>query len=249
MGYLFEMHCHTCEVSGCASTPAEQSVRLLKENGYHGVVLTNHYLREYFSDARGSRFFQRLDQWIAGYEMAHEAGEKYGVKVFLGMELRFLNAGVNDYLVYGVTPAFLRSHPYLYEMTPENFHVIAQENGLFFAQAHPFRAPCTPEPAEHLDGIEVFNGHAGHDSRNEKAYTYAKRFGLPMLVGSDFHDPWQVATTGVLFRTMPQDSQALARMLKEGAVEGYVVRGLRKKAGNALFQQDLRFQSDILTEK
>ena len=34
MSYQFEMHCHTAEVSYCASCTAEQSVALLKGDGY-----------------------------------------------------------------------------------------------------------------------------------------------------------------------------------------------------------------------
>ena len=38
-----------------------------------------------------------------------------------------------------------------------------------------------------LDGVEVFNGHKGHDSRNEIAYEWAKRFNLIKTSGTDFH--------------------------------------------------------------
>ena len=43
MEYKYELHCHTDEVSRCASCPAARMVEIYKEKGYSGMVVTDHY--------------------------------------------------------------------------------------------------------------------------------------------------------------------------------------------------------------
>lgn len=58
--------------------------------------------------------------------------------VLLGMEIRF-NHSPNDYLVYGWTEELLRETEAPYQWDEEAFHRFSQDNGMFFAQAHPYR--------------------------------------------------------------------------------------------------------------
>ena len=39
----FELHCHTAENDKCALESAKDIVRLYKEAGYEGLVITDHY--------------------------------------------------------------------------------------------------------------------------------------------------------------------------------------------------------------
>ena len=45
-------------------------------------------------------------------------------------------------------------------------------------QAHPFRTGLTREDPALLDGVEVFNGNARHDSHNDDALRFARENGL-----------------------------------------------------------------------
>ena len=56
-------------------------------------------------------------------------------------------------------------------------------------QAHPYRKNAKPLDIRYLDGIEAFNVHPKHNSRNYLAVRFAKENGLAMIAGSDCHDP------------------------------------------------------------
>ena len=63
-----------------------------------------------------------------------------------------------------------------------------QSLGCTVVQAHPFRNHCMIVPPGILDGIEIFNGHPGHDSRNDIATYWAEKFDYKIRTGgSDFH--------------------------------------------------------------
>ena len=49
MNYKYELHCHTKEVSRCGAVPAAEIVKMYKENGYDGIVITDHNVRETLS--------------------------------------------------------------------------------------------------------------------------------------------------------------------------------------------------------
>ena len=45
--YLWETHMHTSETSRCARSPAAKMVAAYKDAGYHGIVVTDHFLNGY----------------------------------------------------------------------------------------------------------------------------------------------------------------------------------------------------------
>ena len=49
MGHLFETHFHTAETSGCGMVPAAEGVRAYSRQGNAGIVVTDHFFREYFA--------------------------------------------------------------------------------------------------------------------------------------------------------------------------------------------------------
>ncbi len=46
--FLLDMHMHTKETSSCGEVPAAEGVRLYKEAGYQGIMITDHYHKQYF---------------------------------------------------------------------------------------------------------------------------------------------------------------------------------------------------------
>ena len=84
--YRTELHTHTTPVSLCGEATPEELMSIYSELGYHTVVITNHF----YKDEKGRSKEEYLDWYIKDYEDAKKASLKYGVKVLLGVEIRFL---------------------------------------------------------------------------------------------------------------------------------------------------------------
>ena len=180
-----ELHCHSSEVSECARVDADTIIEKYVEGGYSTIVLCNHFNSGTKRYLKCDSWQEWIDKYVAGYEILKQKAQGK-LEILLGMEIRF-DCNVNDYLVYGITREFLEVNDQLFSMNPEGFSRLARENGLLFIQAHPFRSNMTIVPPHLLDGVEVFNGHKGHDSRNEIAEAWADKYNLIKTSGTDFH--------------------------------------------------------------
>lgn len=210
--YLYDLHIHTSESSGCGETCAADIVARYKGLGYDGIVITDHVGASALRN-RGETYDEKITNVLKGYRAA-KALEDENFTVILGMELRFLEND-NDYLVYGIDEEFMRRVNLTEFEKPEDFVAVAKENNLAFFQAHPFRDGMTVLNPTILDGIEVYNGHGGHDSRNDIALCWAKKFGVRMISGSDFHYVSKAEPGGVYFEERHVDSKAVAKALLE----------------------------------
>lgn len=250
MSYRFELHCHTAEVSYCASCPAEQSVALLKARGYDGVAITNHYYRDWFTSKEGS-WEEKADLWLSGYRLAKTAGDAQGVAVVLGVELGFDCCPNNHYLSFGMEESFFHQYPRLYEMTPSEYWRLANRLGLYFGQAHPLRGEnfCHPEDPSILHGMEFYNGHGDHGNHNDVVYGLVEKTDLTGTVGSDFHHPYQAGTTAMLFPILPRSSAELAGLLLQNKIDGYEIKAKEIDDIPSVFQQDSRFLCAKLEDK
>lgn len=219
MPYLFETHFHTPVTSHCSKVPAEEAVPAYKKAGYSGICVTDHYYKDWFYEARfdGKKWSEKTDVWLDGYRSAVKAAEGLDMSIILGLEIRFTD-NMNDHLVYGVTEELLRENPELYNMSVAEFKAFAEENGLFFAQAHPFRSICSPRNPKHLHGVEIYNGNYRHQSHNETALEFAKSNSLVQISGSDFHMMEDLGRGGIYLEKLPQNSAELAKMLLDNKV-------------------------------
>ena len=210
-----ELHCHSKSVSACARVSNEEIIQKFTEAGYTSLVLTNHFNKG-TQDFLGCANYQDfVTAYLKGYEdLKRDASGK--LNVILGMELRF-NENSNDYLVFGITEELLRAHEDIFSLNPESFSKISRENGLLFIQAHPFRNTMTVINPAFLDGVEVYNGHKGHDSRNEIADMWADKYGLIKTSGTDFHYPHVPANAGILTDEEITTSEQLLEILKSGS--------------------------------
>ena len=213
MKYITELHAHCAEVSPCADMTAAQVVDRYVAAGYHSLVLANHYC-DYVMDDPGKTWEERINHFLSGYRIMKEyAGEK--LHIILGCELRFIGSS-NDYLIFGMDEQFLIDHPDLHRMSLKTFSAFAKEHGLLIVQAHPFRAGMKIVKTKYLDGIEVFNGHPGHDSRNDIADMWAKRYGLLRTSGSDFHHPHSVEGGGIITDFPITSMNQLVEVIRSG---------------------------------
>ena len=113
MNYLYETHMHTTESSFCSITKAKEYVRIYKERGYTGIIITDH-LRTSNFEKSSFKYFKPLIDWeekvdffMEGYRNAEEEGDKIGLDVFLGWE--FYAEG-SEFLTYGLDEEFLLKH-------------------------------------------------------------------------------------------------------------------------------------------
>lgn len=206
--YKFETHAHTSETSPCGKVPAARLVADYAEQGYSGVVITDHFCSSVFERfyAEGQTWNDVIDRYLRGFRAAKEAAPA-GFTVLLGAEIRFIDTE-NDFLLFGIDEDFLRGSYPLISMTQDEFGAVKKSLGDFlFFQAHPFRSMCSPLNPEYLDGVEVFNGNFRHNSRNSDALAFARENSLLGTSGSDFHQPEDLAHGGITTES-PITSQA-----------------------------------------
>lgn len=211
MQYKTELHAHCSEVSPCADLSATQVVDRYIRAGYHSLVLTNHLTTPILS-GRGNTWDEAIDFFLSPLKIMQEHGNGK-LNILLGAEIRF-DSHANDYLLYGLTEEFLRTHPNMQQMRLKDFILLARENGVLVIQAHPFRNGMTVVRPEHVDGYEVFNAHPGHNSRNAFADSWAKMQGLLRTSGSDFHHPHSVEAGGILTDCPITDTKQLADVIR-----------------------------------
>lgn len=196
--YKLEMHLHTLNQSPCAQTDEKTIAEIYHKNGYDGIVCTNHYGRnlcEFYYNQGTAR--KNAEYWLGGYLTLKKECEKYGIDVFLGMELMLdcLDYGnpqppYAELLIYGLSADWLIEHPYaLFPMSQKKVFELCREKGWILAQSHPYRNNITVQNPDYLEGVEAYNGHPGHENRNPLAYKFATDNNLIMTAGSDFHVP------------------------------------------------------------
>lgn len=211
--YLFDTHIHTKEASSCSREWAADIVKRYKELGYDGLIITDHFSASQFK-RHGSTYEEQVQRYLSGYRAAKEF-ENENFHIILGMELRFLEND-NDYLVYGFDEDFVINNDLTQYNDPEEFRPVVEENNLIIFQAHPFRIGMTVVDPELLDGVEVYNGHGDHNSRNSIAFKWAELHSLRKLSGSDFHGNTSLEPGGVYFEEYLADSKQVAKALKDG---------------------------------
>lgn len=213
--YLIDIHCHTSEVSNCGQTPAAETVQLYYSMGYKAVMITDHFNSRIIDGKHDITWDEKIDHFISGYKAAAKEAEKLGdFKVYLGAELRF-EENDNDYLLFGLSEDKLRKMEQLPKMGVQAGVKLIHSLDCIIIQAHPFRNNCTIISPGILDGIEVMNGHRGHDSRNDIALKWAKKFGYIMTAGTDFHgehDP----TSGIYVDNIPENEDELRDLILSG---------------------------------
>lgn len=203
--YLWETHMHTKETSRCGRCAAARMVRAYKDAGYHGIVVTDHFLNGNSVPSKTAPWQARIDRMLKGYLAAKRAGEKLGITVLFGWEYYWQGA---DFLTFGLHEDFLRDQPDLCDISIETYIRRVRGCGGLVSQAHPFREaiylpPHVEKRWDIVDAIEVINGsHAAKNrSWDEQAQALAKSHGLIQTAGSDAHSLDAVATAAVAFDT------------------------------------------------
>ncbi len=215
--HKFELHAHTCEVSRCGKVPAAEMVRLYREAGYCGMMITDHINPYTFEGLDLPTWKDKAEHFLTGYRRALAAA-KEDFSVFLGAEMHFYESS-NDYLVFGLTEDLLR-----YGLDNEflnwgilRFSDFCRANDLLLIQAHPFRKDMVIIDPDLVDGYEVVNAHPRHDSRNFIAESWARRYHKLMTAGSDAHQAVDAARSGILMDHRPLSLDEIVLEIRSGA--------------------------------
>lgn len=221
--YRIELHAHTKPQSSCSDILPEEMVKIYKNLGYDGVVITNHFMGyDHYSDGeylKGETKEEKLDYYLEGYRKTKEYGDKLGLSVYLGLEIRFSNENINDYLIYGADEEIVSLCYDNFRGTLAEFRKNTPLPRSVFVQAHPFRSGIEIMNPKLLDGMETFNMHPGHNSAVGIACRYAKENGFKIkTAGSDFHhkNRGHEEMSALRTKVLPKDSFEIADILKSG---------------------------------
>ena len=136
--FKLDIHVHTSETSSCGQVSAQEAVRLYEQAGYDGIIITDHYHREYFNSLGNLTWNDKIDCYLKGYRTAKSEAAKGKMKVFLGIEYRNVESD-NDYLVFGMDESMLFKEPELYSRSIQDAFACFRQYGAIILQAHPFR--------------------------------------------------------------------------------------------------------------
>ena len=213
--YKTELHCHSSDVSSCARADAAMITELFSKAGYTSLVLTNHFNSYTYNHLKSQSWSDFMDKYMAGVKNLRAAAEGK-MNILLGIELRN-ESSCNDYLIYGLSEEFLRKNEFFYNHSLSEIHSAVKDEGAILIQAHPFRNGMTVVNPEDLDGVEIFNGHHGHDSRNKIAAMWAEKYNLVTTAGTDFHYTHSVPNGGILTDEPVTSEKQLVEILKSGS--------------------------------
>lgn len=188
---LYDFHVHTRGISRCSRLSPEQLCRAIKKDELDGFVLTNHYAPYHVT--------LPFPEWLKKYEQEYfytrDLAKSMGLHTFFGIEVTISR---QDFLIYGLETAVLfESDRPLFEYTLAELSDFVHQRGGLLIHAHPFRSNGTPADPALLDGYEV-NCHPLYgENFSKQTHEVAKRNGLLLTCGSDFHGDIYKAHCGV----------------------------------------------------
>lgn len=216
MAYKTELHCHSKPVSICGERDAAQIAEAYAAAGYATVVLMNHINYNVDQWEHLPTWNDKVDYFLEDYHDLKKAAEGK-LNILWGVELRLEDGNANDYLIYGITEEFLRRVGDLRHYPLKELSELLRGEGFLFAMAHPFRTGITLRNPALFDGIEVYNGHTHHNSRNYLARALAeKEPHLILLSGNDYHHLDQPLIAGIETETPITTDEELLAVLRNG---------------------------------
>ncbi len=225
MRFKLETHMHTLESSACGHVLAKDQVSQYIENGYSGIIVTDHFVNGNSAVDRSLPWNLQMKQQFAGFKNAYKASLGTGFKVYEGTEFAYNGT---EFIVIGLGEKWFTDNPSVASMRPEEFLPIFRNEGAAIIQAHPFRREAYIKEIrlypELVDAIEVFNLGNKEDSWNYEALELAKKHNKPCTAGSDCHYIGRLGA-GILLDEMPENEAELASVIKSG--EGWEIFGDR----------------------
>lgn len=185
--YKYETHLHTAPVSRCGRCSPEENVAFYASLGYDGIFITNHFLNANIGIEKTRPYAEKIEFFFSDYENALPLSEKYGIKIFCGVEASYKGA---HFLVYGLEKHWWLDHPEIMDMEMTDQLTLMAESGALIIHAHPFQEASYINHIRlfprHVHGVEVINA-SKDDAQDAMALLYCEHYGLLKFAGSDNH--------------------------------------------------------------
>lgn len=216
--YKLETHCHSNLVSRCSRLSPKELINIYKENGYNGLIITEHFLNsESCKVVLENKFLpyeEQVERFYDGYLKIKE--EAKGIlDVFFGFEYGYLGT---DFLVYGWDKKDLLNYSKIMQMSVREFIEFVKDTGALIVHAHPYRE------ANYIDHIRLFPGVEGVETYNScrtdfcnaLGEHYAKAYNKICLAGSDIHYIEQKKLSGMMFEEKVKDIKHFISLVRQG---------------------------------
>lgn len=171
-----DMHCHTKEGSLDGKLPLLENIRILKEKGYQGMLITDH------DSYKGYRYYQKLpnkpDDFVVLKGIEYDTIDAGHMLIIMptGVKLPILE-------IRGLPVILLIEIVHHYGGILGPAHPCGEK---FLSIRNTLRGKKGTDIFRKFDFIEGYNACEDMDSNN-RAMTLAKQFGLPCFGGSDSH--------------------------------------------------------------
>lgn len=207
---------HTAEGSACARVRAADQVVQYKENGYDGILVTDHFVTGNSAVDRTLPWEQQMRMQFSGYDNALKAGKDCGLKVFCGIEFAYK---ATEFILVGPDADWFIAHPDIVRMEPKEFLKFFNEEGFAIIQAHPFREASYiseirlfPEESHAIETMNLGNYEERFDT---KARELALKYNKPQTYGSDCHAIGRLGA-GIELENEPEDEYDLKEIIRSG---------------------------------
>lgn len=217
--YKYQLHTHTAPCSLCAGMTPTELAQGLKEGGYQGCVMTNHFMHGNTGIDRDLPWDEFVKQYELDYLACLEAAKEYDLDIIFGVE-EVVVEGL-EILCYGVTPQMLYDHPELRDGDYRVWYEVMHSYDVLCIQAHPYRERWYIHnpgmlPLAYIDGIEVYNVQNGEED-NVRAEAFAKEHPeMIFTAGADAHAMADVCNSGIETGRRIRDGRELVDVLKSG---------------------------------
>lgn len=216
MTFLYETHCHTKEVSACAHVYAQDLMRAYHQQGYRGVIITDHFFNGNCGIPPHLDWPERVHAFCEGYNQGKSYADLHeDFDVFFGFEYGYHGT---EFLILGLDESWLLKNPTLLSWPIRDFFNAVHEDGGFIIHAHPFRQrPYIKEIrlfTDLIDAVEGFNQGNDLPEYNDAAMVYATQHGLPITRGSDAHWLEDIKMEGLRFDHEIKDLSSLIEAIK-----------------------------------
>ena len=220
--YKYQLHTHTAPCSGCATMTPDELAEAMREGGYQGCVMTNHFMEGNTGIDRELTWNDFVRAYEEDYRACKKAAEKSDLDVIFGIEENVYN--MLEVLFYGVTPDMLYAHPELAGADYRTWYEVMHSYDVLCIQAHPFRERgYIPQagmlPFEYIDGIEVYNVRNNEKNNSEAESVADAHPELILTSGADAHFPHEVCAGGIEVNRRIRNEKDLVEVLKSGEYE------------------------------
>ncbi|MCQ2455320.1 MAG: PHP domain-containing protein [Clostridia bacterium] len=217
--FIYEMHQHTKGCSLCGNVTPKEMVNSIKESGFAGVVITNHFYHGNTAIDRTLPWEEFCKKYEEEYLISKEEGEKIGIDVIYGLE-EAVGDG-KEVLLYGISPDLIAKYPEFREINLKRLSEVVREDGGLVIQAHPYRQRNWITNIDNMLDVNCLDGYEGHNlnntkEENEKAVALAEKNGLLITAGSDNHSYRAEGRFGISCSHRIKNEKELAQVLKNG---------------------------------